>query len=46
VWQEVWEGEGEEDTADISKFPYLKNVPKKPENMSNFASIFLIQKIE
>jgi len=27
-------------TADISKISHLKNVPKKPKNMSNFATIF------
>ena len=33
-------------TTHISKFSYPKNVPKKPKNMSNFATIFCIQKIE
>jgi len=27
-------------TADISKYSYPKNVPKKPKNMSNFATNF------
>jgi len=27
-------------TADISKFSYPKNVPKKPKNLSNFATFF------